>query len=193
MRKGVTPVCDICCKALQPLKLSVVGMALLLPQPPLSCQKGPGHELPARLLTINVCERLILIAAVPGSCSIKASGQLRQALAILRRLHQGCSPLSSMKPNVHKPNNVILQRGSGRMKPVLLPPGALLATFLTLSSSKCLPELRGSLCLRSLSMHLGGGKPPLRRRMSSQSMHGRARLKKTARVRRHPTSTRDSH
>ena len=77
----------------QLLKPSVVGMALLLPQPPLSCQKGPGHELPARPPTVNVCDRLTLIAAVPGSCSTKASGLLRQALVIFRQLHQGCSPL----------------------------------------------------------------------------------------------------
>ena len=158
--QGVTSVCDTCWKVPQLSKPSVVGTALLLPQPPLSCQNGPGHELPARLPTVNVCDRLTLIAAVPGSCSTKATELLRQVLAILRRLHQGCSPLSSMKPNVHKPNNVILQLESGPMKPVLLPPGVSLATSLTLPSSKCLPERRGSRCLRSPSMHLGGGKPP---------------------------------
>ena len=49
-------------------------MASLLPQHPSNCQKALSHVLPALLLTINVCERLTLIAAVPGSCSIKASG-----------------------------------------------------------------------------------------------------------------------
>ena len=54
----------------------------------------------------------------------------------------------------------VLQLGSGRMKPVLLPPGASLATFLILSSSKCSPGLLGSRCQQSPSMYLGGGKPP---------------------------------
>ena len=58
----------------------------------LSCQKGSGHGLLVRLPTINVCERLTLIGAVPGSCSIKASGQLRQAPVILRRLQPGLLP-----------------------------------------------------------------------------------------------------
>ena len=47
---------------------------------------------------------------------------------------------------------MILQLGSGRMKPVLLPPRASLATFLIPSSSKCLPELLGSRCQQSPSI-----------------------------------------
>ena len=117
------PGCDTCWKVPQLLKPSVVGMALLLPQLPLSCQKGPGHELPARPPTVNVCDRLTLIALVPGSCSTKASGLPRQALVIFRQLHQGCSPLWSMKPDAHNHNNVILQLGSGQGKPVMPPPG----------------------------------------------------------------------
>ena len=46
------------------------------------------------------------------------------------------------------------------MKPVLLPPGASLATFLIPFSLNCLPELLGSRCQRSPSMCLGGGKLP---------------------------------
>ena len=90
---GATPECNTCCKVLQLLKLYAAGMDSLLPQHPSSCQKGLGHVLPVRLPTINVCERLTLIAAVPGSCSIKASGPLRQAPVILRRLVRGFSPL----------------------------------------------------------------------------------------------------
>ena len=93
MRKRAIPVCGICCKVLQRLKPYVADMGSLLPQLPLSCQKGPGHGLPARPPTINVCERWTQIAVVHGSCSIKASGLLRQAQVILRRLHQGCSLL----------------------------------------------------------------------------------------------------
>ena len=93
MGKGVTPERDTCCKVLQPLKLYAAGMASLLPQHPSSCQKAPGRVLPALLLTINVCDCLTLIAAVPGSCSITASGPLRQAPVILRRLPRGFFPL----------------------------------------------------------------------------------------------------
>ena len=53
------------------------------------------------------------------------------------------------------------------MKPALLPPEASLATFLILSSSKCLPGLLGSRCQQSPSMYLGGEKPPC---TTSQSM-----------------------
>ena len=92
MRRVVTPECDTCCKALQPLRLSAVGMASLLPQHPSNCRRGLGLELPALLRKINMFGRLTLIAAVPRSCSTKASGLLRQAPVILQRLPRGFFP-----------------------------------------------------------------------------------------------------
>ena len=138
-----------------------------LAPPPLSCQKGPGPERPPRPPTGNVCDRLTLKALAPGSCSTKASGLPRQTLVTSRQLHQGCSPLWSTKPNAPNHSNAILQPGSVRGKPAMLPLGVSQATSLTRPSLKCLPERHSFRCLRSPSMHLGGGKPPCR---TSRSM-----------------------
>ena len=130
---------------------------------PLELPEGPWPRAASSTTDRQCVRSLDPESMVPGSCSTKASGLLRQALVTFRQLHQGCSPFWSTKPSAPNHNNVILQPDSGQGKPVMLP----LATSLTRPSLKCLPERRSFQCLRSPSMHLGGGKPPC---ITSRSM-----------------------
>ena len=108
--------------------------------------------------TSTPCVRWTQRAAVAEFSSTMGSGPMLLIHVTWLPMPRASFPLSYMKQSARSPRRRTLARGNVPERPIWQPLGPSLATFLTLSSLKCWPILRGVSCRRNLFTCPGGAK-----------------------------------